>query len=364
MLAFERSRQQQLFLPYGDLDATLQELPSPFDMPAFAQPEPPAAFATQPFPYYENTALFAEAPTDFSKYDMMRSASSNSSLKPSSQQSELPPSAFSSASGRSLPSASSSTVGSPYSGHSHLALPQDSWMGSAETLDLAPTIVNPDSFAPEFVGATLEPDFSFGAHDKLPGSFVGECADLSLAQPRSSTFASVPTGPSAPSVSSSATATAVASPELLAVDSKPASTHRPQALDAARRQARPPQPQPGQLRARHTAPVFKSPAPPAPALFRTSTFASPAGRRSSVACPPSPTTGGPAAVVTHSHPPMEQHASQFQTHFFAQSSGSFVPPLESSCSSSPLRRFLLSCGPSPTTRRVPHPPQATAEGRC
>jgi hypothetical protein len=68
-------------------------------------------------------------------------------------------------------------------------------------------------------------------------------------------------------------------------------------------------------------------------------------------------------------PRFHKPASHFQSHFFAQSSGNFMPPLESSCSSLPLYfhafhcpflppfpffsfPFLLSLRPMPSSREV------------
>src|SRR5271163_2496609 len=141
MLAFEHALRPQFFSnPHFNIETTLDSY-SGLDMNAYASMDSSASFSSLPFSYYESQTLFVEAPQDHLKYGMQRSTSSNGSAKQASQySSELPPSLLSSASGPSVHSASSSTVGSPYSGHSHAISNQDSWM-SNQGLGLNPTIV-------------------------------------------------------------------------------------------------------------------------------------------------------------------------------------------------------------------------------
>ena len=93
---------------------------------------------------------------------------------------------------------------------------------------------------------------------------------------------------------------------------------------------------------RKSNPVFKSPTTPASAHPRTPSTLSPSIPRSFPGqSAPTDSLAAPAhAVLSQSfnNPAAQipQHASHFQSHFFAQSSGNWMPPLESSCS------FLLA----------------------
>jgi hypothetical protein len=331
MLAFEQSRRHEPFNQYYQFDA--QEHYSDLNMndESFHNA---ATFASLPFSYYENPSLFVEASQKPFDYEF-RSPSSHSSHQQTSH--DCPPSLLSSASGPSVASASSSTIGSPYSVHAQTVSSQDTW-NSQYGLGFDPAIVNHEVFASEYVGAGIDPDLSFAANEKIHGSFVGECADLSSFQKRSSKF---PVTVSSSSLSIPHQLRTTASPELLTIDSI---LDRASAATAAERGS------PNLIRGGPSGPIRKenSLVPPSDSVFKSPTTPASAHIRGK-----SPTAHAsvhaasypPAASRVHrtqqqphqSSPssPTTQHGNNFQTHFFAQSSGSFMPPLESSCSFSP-----------------------------
>jgi hypothetical protein len=278
--------------------------------------------------------MFASAPAQSLKPQMTRSVSSNSNVQQYPHHScEVAPGLVS--------SASSSTVGSPYSGPMHPDTLQNT--GDAfstevlsQGLGLLPTIVNQDGYTQEFVGTGFDADMPMG-HDKLNGNFVGESADLSSSQKRSSTL-SFPINRM--SHNASPATPLGASPELPTANAVvtetnhvPAPAH-PTSVSVSRSASLPVSaPQQSSVE-----PVFKSPTTPASAYTKTPNAHSPNDRRwpSHGAHPVASPTQQP--VVVHPNQPMRQHGGQFQSHFFAQSSGNFMPPLETTCSFS----FLLS----------------------
>ena len=84
---------------------------------------------------------------------------------------DQPPSTIaSSVSAPSIPSASSSNVGSPYSGPIHTMPQQDSW-ATQQHLELAmdPTIINGDGFGYDLATTDFEPELKFELQDKSAG---------------------------------------------------------------------------------------------------------------------------------------------------------------------------------------------------
>lgn len=290
-------------------------------------------YASVPYSYLDHPALFVEAPLEDTKFDVHRSISSDDSFHPLPHHlSEPSLSLISSGSGPSLPSASSSTVGSPHSGHSHPISASEPW-ATAGSFGVHPAIVNHDGLVSSFGTVDLDHEFAFAATGKYPDNYVGECADLSSLSKRSSTF---PIHDSSKRLGIPSFGPLSTSPELLS------STHVPQ----PRASIVPTESAAGTTSSHSLSPivkqerrssatsegVFKSPTTPASARARTPSITSPAARAAhslsglSASTATSPGVHGPAT------PPMQQHAGQFQNHFFAQSSGNFMPPLESSCS--------------------------------
>lgn len=333
MLAFEQSRRHEPFSQYYQFEAQQHYTELNMNDESFQHA---ATFASLPFSYYENPSLFVEAPQKLFDQEF-RSPSSHSSHQQASL--DCPPSLLSSASGPSVASASSSTIGSPYSVHAQTVPSQDNW-NSQHGLGFDPATIHHEVFASEYVGAGIDPELSFAVNEKTHGSFVGEWADLSSFQKRSSSF---PVSISASSLSIPHQVRVTASPEPLTIDSI---LDRASAASAVERGS------PNLTRGGLSGPirrenslalssdgVFKSPTTPASANPRAK---SPTAHTSIHAA-----SYPPAASRVHnsqqlspqsspsSPPTPQQHGHNFQTHFFAQSSGSFMPPLESSCSFSP-----------------------------
>jgi len=315
--------------------------------------------------------MFATEPTPtFSPPEMQRPSSSNESINhclPCAH--EIPPALISSTSAPSIPSASSSTVGSPYSGPSQLVASHDGYgHDPSYGLGLLPTIVNHEAFPQDLIGTTLDAELAMAGHEKLPDRCVGECADLSSFETGSPTYLVAPVcRQSSSATAAAATATAFsssfsspslspsslssgplsASAEVLASDpvlgrsaigpalaqsviARPSAVKWSSSSDGC-----------------HQAPQFKLPKRPASAHSHHLATDSPVGVRSpgSRSAPQPKSHLGPprpaAAPSSHDHHLMQHHVGLFQSHFFAQSSGSFMPPLESSCSLLLCRRLFL-----------------------
>lgn len=346
MLSFEHSRRQEPFSQFYHFEAQGPYQDLNMNNEAFHNA---ATFAALPFSYYENPSLFVEAPPKAFDYESS-SPSAHSSQQQTSH--DFPPSLLSSASGPSVASASSSTIGSPYSVHAQTVSTQDAW-ASQHGLGFDPTIVSHEVFAPEYVGAGIDLELSFATSDKIHGTFVGECADLSSFQKRSSTF---PVNLPSSSLCVPHQARITASPEPLTIDSI---LDRASAASAVKRGC------PNLTREGPSGPirrengfvrpssgVFKSPTTPASAHTRNTSSKSPTAHASvhAASYPPAasrtPMTHQQPQQHSPSSPPTQQNGHHFQNHFFAQSSGNFMPPLESSCSFSPCA--VSSCIFSPT----------------
>lgn len=328
MLALEHTRRQQ-YVDFG-FNPEQSTIQAPF--PGLAMDSYESAdnmnfnFHAMPYSYFENPSMFATAPPSL-KHEM-------------SQFHEMPPALISSGSVPSIPSASSSTVGSPYSGPSHTISSQDSFdhPGATYGLGLMPAIAHHDSFSQDLMGVSMEADFAL---EKLSDSYVGECADLSSSSQRHP-----PTIPPshAPFVrdSSCQRASISSCPEELCVNTAldPPTTASRNSANANSLFPCAGLSSPA-AEANRSTPIFKSPTTPASAYARNQkTVASPTSSRSFSSSPrPSPATTHPSQVLVHDPTavPHPQPASHFQSHFFAQSSGNFLPPLESSCSSLLLR---------------------------
>ena len=327
MLAFEHSQRETLFQQSYSSSNNVQAPYPGLEMDSFNFSQPMVNFHPLPFSYFDNPSLFASAPAQSAK--ALRPTASDSTAHMAPQPSyDVAPGLAS--------SASSSTVGSPYSGpshsdgvHNHLESSYESDMLS-QGLGLLPTIVQQDSFNQEFVGGGYDNELPIGP-DKINGNFVGESADLSSLQKRSSTF---PYPISRTSQSASPATPLTSSPELLTAKAPvndashiPALTHSTSFVPVNRYSSLPVSVPQQQL----AEPVFKSPKTPASAYSKTPSVHSHVERRwhahgaHSVAPQQTP----------HSHP-MQQNGGQFQHHFFAQSSGNFMPPLETTCSFSLL----------------------------
>lgn len=276
------------------------------------------------FPEYNsmpiNAAMFADGHQEF-KYEMLRTMSENS------MQQTNPNAAPSLHSSASLPSASSSTVGSPYSGHAQPVSNQ--MMYSASQYHSNPTIVYDDQFPHAFESAHFDLEAHFGQHEsKLTGPFVGKCADLSTFVKRSSTL---------PARELLSPVTLVSSPTPISdLDERvPAfPPKRDRSGDDAARVAVTPTTSISQPKDNT---IFKSPTTPASAYPRAPSVSSPTARRTTFFQQPTPHSQGieqPFSCLPISlTPPMQQYGGGAQFNFFSQTSGNFIPPIEASCSS-------------------------------
>jgi len=331
MLAIEHSHQQRHFTqPFG-YDSGFHDSYPDFSMNSYSAFEPVHGFAPLPYSTYENPSFYMDTLPEGFKSDMQRSSSLTGSLKPASHHSsELPPSTLSSASGHSIPSASSSAVGSPYSGHAHTSSHHESWVNSNEGLGLGSALVNQEAYYQGFVGTDLDPELAFGPHDKLSGDFVGECAKISSTRKRSgSPFPGQFSQSPVPLKSSLALSS---SPEPLTIDAileransssatqspRPLASSQVTSIDDEKNQSLKP-----------TNP-FKSPTTPASACPRTSKVATTLPATISLLADHLGLRPG-QTFMPHASTPSHHQTGPFLNHFFAQSSGSFVPPLESSC---------------------------------
>jgi hypothetical protein len=341
MLAIEHSHQQRHFTqPFG-YDSGFHDSYADLSMNSYSAFEPIHGFAPLPYSTYENPSFYMDAPPEGFKSEMQRSSSLTGSLKPASHHSsELPPSTLSSASGHSIPSASSSAVGSPYSGHAHSFSHHESWVNSNEGLGLGSALVNQEAYYQGFVGTDLDSELAFGPHDKLSGDFVGECAKISSTRKRSgSPFPGKFSQSPVPLKSSLASNS---SPEPLTIDAileransssatqspRPSGSSQVTSIDNEKSQSLKP-----------TNP-FKSPTTPASACPKTSKVASALPATISLLADHLSLRPG-QTFMPHASTPSRHQAGQFLNHFFAQSSGSFVPPLESSCVFFPFAFFFL-----------------------
>ena len=291
-----------------------------------------------------------------------------------SQALDYPPSTLSSASGASVQSTASSAVGSPYS-HATNTLPShDQWTEPRHGLGIAPEIVHNEGFGQEtmFPMAGMENDLVFDG-SKLQGSFVGESRRVS-----SSSF---PSCQPSPTISSSPPAL---QPLLSASSSSPRamgrstfSSRRNVTIDtileevnseiASPRQtifptsASPVDPSFGTLRTvyeTNSPPVhlnyFKSPTTPASATspyFSSAAIPSRTNQRDLGSQPGAAGLASSASPTDRFSPYQRPIRSTVQdkfsvvpsqSPFFSQSSGRFIPPLESSCWFSWLTLILYS----------------------
>ena len=234
------------------------------------------------------------------------------------------------ASGHSIPSASSSTVGSPHSGHAHSFSHHEPWVNFNEGLGLGSALVSQEAYYQGFVGTDLDSELAFGPRDKLSDDFVGECAKISSTRKRSgSPFPGKFSQSPVPLKSSLASSS---SPEPLTIDAILERANSSSATQSPRPLASSQVTSIDNERSQSVKPtnLFKSPTIPASACPRTSKIATTLPTTISLLADHLGLRPG-QTLIPHASTPSHHQAGQFLNHFFAQSSGSFVPPLESSC---------------------------------
>lgn len=239
------------------------------------------------------------------------------------------PASFSSVSGTSMTSASSSTIGSPHSMDNHPNPTEQHWVGTAHSS--YPTVVHHDGFTGHdytYAPAGNGTGHGQGAHEpKGFHTFVGECAELFTMQHNTSGLMASPRPASSfPSLSSSWATT----PPNVSMSALGGSNTDGPAISLSRsRHSTPCQSPSGQ------APYFPTP---------SSLLYLPSSPRHEVFGGTQTSHYGPEMATSHTSQPSRpmtrkpwfglsgSHESCHKSSFFSQSSGNYVPPLESSCS--------------------------------
>ena len=315
------------------------------------------AFSSVEQSYYTPTPQFV---VNHPKDNLPRFEQSASPSISVSQSLEHVSSNLSHTSGASGQSSASSAVGSPFSQATHSIPGQEHWI-EHQGLGLSSGSITEDFSIDQFTLSVSDAEQLSFANDKFPGSCVGESRNVS------SSFISGSPVMHSPISCSSLTATSVApsfpSPAL-ALDT--ASGPRPMTIDTileevhgtygtpmhmaspvamaspsdvsspAHQQEYAPQ------AARKKTNDFKSPTTPASAMSPCAPFtSSPFAMRTSRSRQGSTNTGKHCKGQTRSSPTSgtipysatsnNAYGSQFQTPFFAQSSGRYVAPLQSTC---------------------------------
>ena len=324
------------------------------------------AYSSGPAVYQGAPQFVLEAPKANTRQEPRRWTTTGSPSPSVSQSYDHPPSAVSSVSGASGQSTASSVVGSPYS-HATQSLPsQEQWTDAQLGLGIAVGTFHSDRFGNDiFPTANIDNDLLF-EDGKYPSSFVGKSRNISPS--------SVTISHSSPSVVSSSLSRNLAStfhtPQLaldtsiaardVTIDTileevnssigpssqvgSPVSALSTRASPTAFGASRPPVPS-----SPRTAGSFKAPTTPASAMssFAARGFSPPASqqrisrRHSTAVCGDVNVQRTPPTASSRFHPygrpifpPIHQdrvHDIQSQPPFFSQSSGRYVPPLESSC---------------------------------
>lgn len=344
MLALAHSRRQEPFAFSSGLDSAFRDPYFGQSMNTYASFDSATSFVSIPFSFYDSNSVSAELPADTTNLAMFTSQF-NRAFNPSSPRcSELPPPTLSNASAPSVPSNTPSSVGSPYSAHAQTVSNQESWNNVNQGLTLGPGIINNDGYEQGFGGVDVDSEIRFSIDSKVAEDFVGECTKISPSNRRSSNFAfseqrkSYQPTPFPVSVRGSAQGDSVTidsvleqanraiRPSLLRSSDRNPSFTLPSSLPKENLQASAQKPK----AISRSSSISASSDPKTPKLsspsFSSATTAL-AGASRSVK---SPITT--SSLDTIAEPSRPNYAGRFQSHFFAQSSGNFVPPLESSCS--------------------------------
>jgi hypothetical protein len=264
-----------------------------------------------PFTGMNSSTMYAEAPQYALESPDLRGAPSN----------------YSTASGAS---ATSSAMGSPHSIHGHV-VPVPEW--APQGLGLNPSIVGYDNYphGNEYTFQTSGMDeFALEFNPGKPNGFVGECETITTSASRQhgSIFSNCE--------SLSSASTCIPSPNTMDLPGD-----QFQSGSAARSMASPIT-SGSAIRTNFPNECFKSPS--LSAFSRSPSSRRPSQAFSAPFYTSPPTTGrsndmGSSPISSSqalTSDSSSSHATYYQSHFFSQSSGNFVPPLESSC------RFPLS----------------------
>ena len=325
--------------------------------------EPVSAYSSAHTSYLGTPHLVVDAPKDSAGQLNPKYTPSASPSTSVSHSLEHPPSTLSSASGASVQSTASSTMGSPYSHATHSLPSQDRWNDAHHGLAIASGIAQPDPFGHDtFPLSGMDNEGAFD-DSKYSDSFVGESHKVSSFS--SHTCRAISSPPMSSCTASQSFLPASAAPPLVldtsvgarmvTIDSileevnsgidSPAHLISPASVASGcasprvtvhRQSMRSPEQNSG---------AFKSPSTPASAMSPLAPYAvSPSIARTVeprqhllVGLDPTSIHGGaqsaPIRPPSTDSPvsPIQSHRSQFQAPFFNQSSGRFVAPLQSSC---------------------------------
>jgi hypothetical protein len=322
MLALESSRPQQHFFQQYTMDSSFVD-PFGIGMDNLNTYGHSHDASRLPHSYFETPAMYAEAGPDLSNAEQ-----------------HIP--SLSSASGPSIASASSSAIGSPYSGTTHNF--HETWVDTNHGLGLQAAMAT-DLFPHDYMGSTVETESTFYP-DKLSNNFVGESKSISSDVKSESLF---PTAASCLFESSSSTLQTSSSLEEHHIVSKGTPTQATSVVACMNSQGSPVPPilSPAEnvVSPSPDVPRFKSPISPASTRRRSTKPYSPVLGRPHRAHAQSIGTLGRIVKRSPSIFPRTFNSSlpsspslanistlhSFQNSFFNQSSGNFLPPLESSC---------------------------------
>ncbi|KLJ06527.1 hypothetical protein EMPG_10070 [Blastomyces silverae] len=270
---------------------------NPFPVGTTSFIETPSFLVEAPQHSYNNNHNNSEQ-HDNQKYDSYAHHPSASPSIATTLSSDFSASTSSSVSGPSLPSTSSSTIGSPY---------QDSWIDMNSTSGLGPATVGSDGYPQEYVSAGMEADMMF-AHEKLPDSFVDVASMASKNQPIQSMSPPTSTTPLAGGRSQRKSSTSGTSTRWSALAS-------PMARSLS-----------------GNSPAMYSPEIPSRkrSLTQDSDITTFQARKMSTAEARMKHRDSLHSPNRSPRPPGSRNREPFENSFFKQSSGNFVPPLESS----------------------------------
>ena len=341
MLAVESIYRQHIFADPVSMDQGVHDPYSGMAFNGYGSYDSNSSFSSLPYGYIDAQSLSTESSQpqgDDLSHPYMKAPYSSA---------ENPPSTLSTASGPSVPSATSSTVGSPYSGPVHTLSYQDVWSTSHQGLGVDPAIIPNDNYNYGFGTAEFESDIKYAMHNKATEDFVGESQKVSpFVQPsivQSTT--SLPIRSSRPqdtlSLSTISVPKAQENPkgESMTIDTILERANR--AIDDAIALRSPPSAHPSDRTSRN-------------AQSGQLTSSTKNKKNGGFKSPITPASATPETPKSISHPsarpsgsaPSPNHTSHFQSHFFSQSSGNFVPPLETSCRF-PCVLPVFLCLPSP-----------------
>ncbi|OJD15420.1 hypothetical protein AJ78_04320 [Emergomyces pasteurianus Ep9510] len=175
MLALDRFRHEQSYLQQLSMDPSMHDPFGSLNVEGYNHLGSYNQFPVGPTSFIETPSFLVEAPHHLynnnsnhhhnQKYDSYAHQPSASPSIATAQSSEFSASTSSSTSGPSLPSTSSSTIGSPY---------QDNWIDMNSASGLGPATVGSDGYPQEYASTGMDSEMLF-AHEKIPDSFVGEC---------------------------------------------------------------------------------------------------------------------------------------------------------------------------------------------